>query len=184
MTTTENQIVDETIESMVSTIGNVAGATKNLVDTYFEKVDSQPNFTGRLTLFYLTENVSKQLSMNGFDCEPIIKTYLNWRGDLQIRPGKLGEICRKNENRIRVVQSPKECAMRHYEKVKAAAAPLIESLFKETLKISVVDLQNKVAEQIGIKPYAAYHCITEYIAQERRDLVVVRGWRGGIEKRQ
>ncbi len=91
--------------------------------------------------------------------------------------------------------TPKECALKYYDLVKECAFTMIGEEFikaKETLtaqgeerapRLNFESLCAMIAEKVKIKQYAVYHCLREYVVEERADLVMELGRYGGLRER-
>lgn len=173
------------IENTLNIVKNVCNSAEKYIKNYLEKLDEDPNYTDTLTIPDLSTKVGEEVGIDYQQCDRIIYLYLEHRADLQIRPGRGGGIGRKGEpQRSHPKMSPEECALKHYDIIKEKASIMLDTKFKEfpNKKVNIRDLSDELENQTGIKAYAAYHCIKNYIDKERRDLRISKGRSGGVEQ--
>lgn len=185
------------IESSVLMFTNICTLAENHIAEYFTKMDTVEDRSqlDSLRIAGLAENIGNELGIKQQECLFSISLYLKNRPELEIRPGKNGGICRVGDDRAKTIMTPKECALKNYDTVKACAFTVINEAFDKADEIAKTQnltgkvrlnfqlLSQIIADNLKLKQYAAYHCLKSYIEDERPDLTIELGRHGGLVRK-
>lgn len=167
------------------------------INQYLAKIAASEQNTDILTPASLSDAIARELGIKPADCLHSVLLYIKHRPELEVRNGRMPGIYLVSATSEKTLMSPKECALKHYDAVKTTAQPVIIEEFKKIdeaaqtrgvnnllgLKLNFQTLAQIIADKIGIKQYAAYHCLKEYISKERQeDLVIELGRYGGLRR--
>lgn len=187
------------IEPSITLFRGICELSETRIDDHFRKVDAleDKSKVENLKIASLAEEIAATLGVKQQECVYTISLYLRNRPDLELRAGTNGGICRVGDKAQKAPMTPKECALRHYELVKGHAFTVINDEFikaKEVIKqqglvnkqakLNFQQLCDIIADKANLKYYVVYHCIREYIEEERVDLVIELGRYGGLVERE
>lgn len=186
------------INSSITLFRNICELAESRINEHFRQVDllEDKSQVQNIRIAALAQEVAASLKVKQQECVYSICLYLRNRPDLELRTGKNGGICRIGDVYIKTPMSPKECSMKHYDLVKECAFGVISEEFlkaremlkeqggDKTVRLNFEQLCAMIAEKVNIKQYAVYHCLREYVEEERGDLVMELGRYGGLMERQ
>jgi len=129
----------------------------------------------------IANEIANELRIKSPLCLNAVYIYLLHRPDLEIRTGKNAGVYP-----IKGKMTAKECSLKNYEAVKDCAPNIIDDEFRKVpkgFKLNFQDLSQVIADKLGIKQYASYHCLKQYVLEERQDdLVIDLGRYGGLRR--
>jgi hypothetical protein len=185
------------LASSINLFTNICQLAEDQIEAHFNQVDETTNHNpdnDALRVIGLSHDIANQLQLKDAEVLYAIQLYLRNRPDLELKSNK--GICRIGDDRVKSAMTPKECAMKNYNAVKAIAPEVIDHAFSvaeeeartqglmvNKVRLNFQDLRDKIAEKLNVKPYSVYHCLKQYIQDERRDLIVALGRQGGLMKR-
>lgn len=189
--------MSEILTNTAHKIEKVLNAIELKIDKHFAKVDADKT-TSRpecLTVYKMCLVLMEEFQLRSQECAALISLYVDEHPTLEIRQGAEGGIYRKTDPKNYSTMKVEECALQHYSEVAQIAGSVIDNEFEKVrtklkekgiesvIRLPVQELAQLIADRVGIKRYAAYHCMVAYINRERRnDLSIVRGKYGGVEK--
>lgn len=187
------------VESSLALFKRICQIVELRIDEHFKKIDENNNKSNNENVLRITEladSIASELEIKSPESLYSIHLYLSQRPDLEVRSGKNGGICRVGDDRNKPAMTPKECGLKFYESVKECAPAIIEhtfnvaeeslkaqGLFTTKVRLNFQDLCTEIGNKLNIKSYAVYHCLRQYIQDERKDLIVALGRGGGLMKK-
>ncbi len=184
------------IESSVLMFTNICQLAEQRIEEYLLKIDALEDRTqiDTFTIPKLAEDIGTELDIKQSECLQAITLYLRNRPELEVRTGKGGGLHRVGDDRTKTIMTPKECALKNYDAVKACAFVVIDEEFAKAedaakkqevvkkVRLNFQDLSQIIADKLKLKQYAAYHCLKSYIQDERKDLIIELGRHGGLAR--
>jgi len=185
------------IQSSVLMFTNICQLAEQRIEEYLKIIDAVEDKTqiDTFTIPKLAEDIGTELDIKQTECLYAIALYLRNRPELEVRTGKGGGLHRVGDDRTKTIMTPKECALKNYDAVKACAFVVIDEEFAKAeeatktqevvvkkVRLNFQDLSQIIADKLKLKQYAAYHCLKSYIQDERKDLIIELGRHGGLAR--
>ncbi len=184
------------IESSVLIFTTICQLAEQRIEDYLLKADALEDGSQieTFTIPRLAEEIGAKLNIKQPECLQVITLYLRSRPELEVRAGKGGGLHRVGGDHIKSVMTPKECALKNYEVVKACAIVVIDEEFTKAeelvkkqevvkkVRLNFQDLSQIIADRLKFKQYTAYHCLKKFVQDERKDLIIELGRYGGLSK--
>lgn len=181
------------LQNAMTLFASVGKETEAKLADHFQKVEQARKIRGAIPVLYqhaLIDAVSLSLRLSTAECRNAVNLYLQQREDLTV---KNSAIWRVVDLAPSAKKTPEDCAMKHYPRVKEVAGRIIKETFerrqlllsgtKHEVRLSIRELKEAVATELGIKKYAAYYCLHAYFQEECERLVVEPSKGGGIRMR-
>lgn len=184
------------IESITKISQKACEIAENRITSYFQSIDENKDKAFEpLKVSSLADDIARELNISVKQSLQILSLYIQQRQDLEIKTHKNGGIWRAGAPFPKQKMGPKECALKHYELVKNQASRFIEESFlraekgladgadRKQIRLNFQELCDEISLELDIKSYNVYHCLRQFINNERRDLKVELGRYGGLMRR-